>query len=491
MSRTSSSLAQSLPNETQETQSSEFEEDAHHSMHWATDTEDLYMASIEYGEDMGITKNSELQGKEVLKHMGLSAMQGEAKATKANYYQLFSFKNPGLVSFDIQGLLEDNDLDLGVKIEFGPFGTPTKRIRLVNVVEQFQIVLAAMPFVSESSKRKALDALRDFGSKDVSSVVSKVPPPGLTPGSTIALQGQTHRRFLRMNSQSDMDASGPRDDFPFEWTWERFTVVDAGNGEIALHNTWHNRFVRMNTDGMDASAVKAASDLPAGWSWERFTVVYGGNGTIALHSRIHNRFVEVSDLGVAFRSITKDASDLPAAMIFARFRVLQVKPFLEPGSVVGLHCARWNRFLRMNDQADMDFSAHKAADQMPWDWSWERFTVVDAGNGQIALHSAYHNRFVRMNHAGMDASAHKAASDLPKEWGWEPFVVRYLANGEIALHNTFFNRFVRMTDLVVDSSDPVNLQDYPATATDWKFKIVKLADAPTEANDDPWSFEVD
>eukprot|EP00439_Symbiodinium_sp_Y106_P073415 s810_g13.t2 len=437
MSRTSSSLAQSLPNETQETQSSEFEEDAHHSMHWATDTEDLYMASIEYGEDMGITKNSELQGKEVLKHMGLSAMQGEAKATKANYYQLFSFKNPGLVSFDIQGLLEDNDLDLGVKIEFGPFGTPTKRIRLVNVVEQFQIVLAAMPFVSESSKRKALDALRDFGSKDVSSVVSKVPPPGLTPGSTIALQGQTHRRFLRMNSQSDMDASGPRDDFPFEWTWERFTVVDAGNGEIALHNTWHNRFVRMNTDGMDASAVKAASDLPAGWSWERFTVVYGGNGTIALHSRIHNRFVEVSDLGVAFRSITKDASDLPAAMIFARFRVLQVKPFLEPGSVVkpflepgsvvGLHCARWNRFLRMNDQADMDFSAHKAADQMPWDWSWERFTVVDAGNGQIALHSAYHNRFVRMNHAGMDASAHKAASDLPKEWGWEPFVVRYLA----------------------------------------------------------------
>ena len=32
-------------------------------------------------------------------------------------------------------------------------------------------------------------------------------------------------------------------------------------------------------------------------------------------------------------------------------------------------------------------------DQMPWGWSWERFTVVDAGNGQIALHSAYHNRF--------------------------------------------------------------------------------------------------
>ena len=32
-----------------ETQSSEFEEDAHHSMHWATDTEDLYPTSFIWG----------------------------------------------------------------------------------------------------------------------------------------------------------------------------------------------------------------------------------------------------------------------------------------------------------------------------------------------------------------------------------------------------------------------------------------------------------
>ncbi|OLQ12213.1 hypothetical protein AK812_SmicGene3906 [Symbiodinium microadriaticum] len=443
-----------------ETRSSDSEEDAHHSMQWATDTEDLYMASIEYGEDMGITKNSELRGKEVLQHIGLSAMQGEAKATKANYYQLFSFKNPGIVSFDIQGLLEewpgrerDNDLDLGVKIQFGPFGTPTKRIRLVNVVEQFQIVLAAMPFVSES-KRKALDALRDFGKKDVSSVVSKVPPPGLAPGSTIALKGDLRFAMAETAESADPGDHVGREAFLVaslcswmeseEWTWERFTVVDAGNGEIALHNTFHNRFVRMNQEGMDASDLKAAADLLPEWSWERFTVVYGGNGTIALHS-----FVAVSDQGVAFSSITKDASDLPAAMIFERFRVLQ--------------------------------------DQMPWGWSWERFTVVDAGNGQIALHREGSSRKVRMNHADMDASMHKAASDLPKEWTWETFAA---SNGEIALHSTYFNRFVRMTDLVVDSSDPVNQQDYPAAATDWKFKIVKLQDAPTQANDDPWSFEV-
>ena len=28
---------------------------------------------------------------------------------------------------------------------------------------------------------------------------------------------------------------------------------------------------------------------------------------------------------------------------------------------------------------------------------WEKFKVVDAGNGQVALHSAAHNRFARIN----------------------------------------------------------------------------------------------
>ncbi len=56
-------------------------------------------------------------------------------------------------------------------------------------------------------------------------------------------------------------------------------VVDAGNGEIALHNEVHNRFVRMNGHKLDTSPVKGAHELPAGWSWERFKAVMG--------SRIH------------------------------------------------------------------------------------------------------------------------------------------------------------------------------------------------------------
>ena len=39
-----------------------------------------------------------------------------------------------------------------------------------------------------------------------------------------------------MNADGNMDWSDPKgkDEFPSDWTWEVFTAVDGGNGEIAL-----------------------------------------------------------------------------------------------------------------------------------------------------------------------------------------------------------------------------------------------------------------
>jgi len=51
-------------------------------------------------------------------------------------------------------------------------------------------------------------------------------------------------------------------------------VVDAGNGEVALHSKSHNRYIRLLGSGvMDASSHKAADQLPDGWDSERFTPV--------------------------------------------------------------------------------------------------------------------------------------------------------------------------------------------------------------------------
>ncbi|CAE7688505.1 unnamed protein product, partial [Symbiodinium pilosum] len=49
-------------------------------------------------------------------------------------------------------------------------------------------------------------------------------------------------------------------------------VVDAGYGQIALHNAASNRFIKMGSD-MIRSPTKNWNELPGGWSAERFTVI--------------------------------------------------------------------------------------------------------------------------------------------------------------------------------------------------------------------------
>ena len=62
-----------------------------------------------------------------------------------------------------------------------------------------------------------------------------------------------------------MAATGVTDikpDFPYGHTFERFAVVDAGNGKVALHNAFSNRFVKMAGDQMTVSPIQAGSSCP-------------------------------------------------------------------------------------------------------------------------------------------------------------------------------------------------------------------------------------
>ena len=84
------------------------------------------------------------------------------------------------------------------------------------------------------------------------------------------------------------------------WAWERLVVVDVGNGEIALHNSFHNRFVKIIGDIHSQTILNVAATesinvnaLPSHFSWERYTVVHLGNGQIALHNNALNRFLAV------------------------------------------------------------------------------------------------------------------------------------------------------------------------------------------------------
>ena len=156
---------------------------------------------------------------------------------------------------------------------------------------------------------------------------------------------------------------------------------------------------------------------------------------------------------------------------------------LQAGQIIAFHADN-NRFIKMQcSGCDMQGSPEKAIDQLPSDWLAERFTVVDAGNGEVAFHSEASNCFMRMNDNKMDGSSEKAADQLPNDWEWERFTVMNAGNGEVALHCKAWNRFVRMSGETLDASEPKGANNIAADGKGEKFVMVA---AGTELNSDGW-----
>ena len=145
------------------------EEKVQNSLYWRTEENDLYVASVEYGQDLGVNTTSKSRGRaaeEVIRQ------SDEGQET----FKLFSFKNQGTVNFEVKGLLSGNWLQLGLQMGFGPhYQSPEKVIPLVNIADQFALILMAMPdeLVSLESRARAIAALKDFSRGDVQETKSK------------------------------------------------------------------------------------------------------------------------------------------------------------------------------------------------------------------------------------------------------------------------------------------------------------------------------
>ncbi|CAE7720639.1 unnamed protein product [Symbiodinium sp. KB8] len=131
-------------------------------LHWMEEEEDLYLASANYSQDLGVNLTSELRGTAAARRLSLTAAQSQG------VFQLFNFEHPGdLMSFKLTALLNGNSLEMGAQMGFGPSKSAEKRFKLVDIAKQFAVVLHALPFVSQASRDKALEALKSFASKDL------------------------------------------------------------------------------------------------------------------------------------------------------------------------------------------------------------------------------------------------------------------------------------------------------------------------------------
>ncbi|CAE7154950.1 unnamed protein product, partial [Symbiodinium necroappetens] len=183
-----------------------------------------------------------------------------------------------------------------------------------------------------------------------------------------------------MNSGAGMDTSGPQGlDWPAGWEWELFTVVDAGNGEVAFHNPKWNRFVWMEGHTCVATNTAPAQAFNRDWAKARFMEVTAPDNTIGLYNkaegrylRLHNTFMDAS---------VPASSEFPAGFTYERFQIVPTGHYggIKPGMVVALYNTHWRRFIRMHGTF-MDASPehpHHLANKAgyPADWTWEQFTV--------------------------------------------------------------------------------------------------------------------
>ena len=276
--------------------------------------------------------------------------------------------------------------------------------------------------------------------------------PSLVFGQTYAFHNLMHNRFLRMTG-GDIDSSDTCSvkDLPASCLWERFLVVDAGYGQVALQNPAHKSFVLVGDQGDVTKSVPRDSSQLSSANWElreRFQIVFAGNGQVALRSVFSGRFLSVEGIHVNAHPTHVGS--------WETFTAVGVPGPLQVGHTYAFHNAPQRRFLRMSEW-DVDSSGEMDANALPTWWTWEQFLVVDAGDGRVALHNAAWNAFVQVtDQHDVKKSWQKNANELPAEWQWERFDVVDAGDGKVSFRSHSFGRYLRVNGWTVDATtEPV------------------------------------
>ena len=164
---------------------------------------------------------------------------------------VFCFKSPGLVNFEIEGLMSGNTLELRLESTFDPYKSHRQKIPPVDVGAQFAVILTGLPSLSKSSKLTALEALKDFALKDIGRAQGLPATPGSVPhagrylktsGSKLLDEGALHRA-----EPGRGDAGG--------WYAQVFKVREEGHGEVTRYNEFDKKCLSMSASSAGSSST--------------------------------------------------------------------------------------------------------------------------------------------------------------------------------------------------------------------------------------------
>lgn len=263
---------------------------------------------------------------------------------------------------------------------------------------------------------------------------------------TVALQTY-HNTFIRANRDTTIQQTGEvpaealtlidRDALPSNWEWCRFTVIPAGEGQVALL-TAHNTFLRApNGDTIDQSSPApgdASQGPPPSWQQERFMVTVVDSTDLLLPV---GRVVTVAGAGGTVCAAPPDPTDPTGIGLLT---VSNATPLPQEchftvigglGGRVSLQTSSGSS-VRVPEQGHAEF-VHASSGR---DVALQRFTVIDAGDGAVGLQTA-RGTFLSVSGSTVTESpvlARLSVLDVgaPTACGDDEFLAEFFSNVELS-----------------------------------------------------------
>ena len=117
-------------------------------------------------------------------------------------------------------------------------------------------------------------------------------------GLTVALYGTSACRFVQMRADGcvgilNEEVGADLIESTVRREWERFLVVDAGDGLVGLYCVFHRRFLHLWSDGGVNGGDRQIGQSESVPEYARFRIKVLEDGKVAVHSQVANRFLSV------------------------------------------------------------------------------------------------------------------------------------------------------------------------------------------------------
>ncbi|MFU8873390.1 S8 family serine peptidase [Micromonospora sp. SL4-19] len=161
--------------------------------------------------------------------------------------------------------------------------------------------------------------------------------------------------------------------------WEKYDVVDAGGGLVGLRAKINGKYVTAESAGAKPLIARGT----AIGAWEKFQIINNNDGTVSLKANANGRYV------------TAPSATSPLIASKTTIGTTEKFDFDAPAPVISIKSQANGKFVTAESAGGKPLIARGTAVG-----AWEKFEIVNVGNGVYGLRALVNGKFVTAESAG-------------------------------------------------------------------------------------------